>query len=234
MLVLTVVDNGIFIGQDGKPSRSTPIDWPAPPEETALVQPYVFSVLPAGTVPISQIEGESVSQPNNPSFIGTTVVEIRSSITLAPVQTLPVPFIPTISETPQILTNQTVRVLTPSPPAKSPLFLVTTPTDRATSTAEGSTIWQFHLKPWGEQVHELVVAEAYADALSLLESIEATLLPDKVCYIVFLKRISNGVYHRKRDCASFVGCTLCLNTVLENSVTQSPHLLTSTSILPKW
>ena len=27
-------DQGIFVGKDGKPSRTTQIDWPAPPDET--------------------------------------------------------------------------------------------------------------------------------------------------------------------------------------------------------
>ncbi len=71
--MLTGIDNGLFVGKDGKQSRATPIDWPAPPEETALVQPYVFSVLPPGTVPSSQVEGISGTQSSNSSFVGTTV-----------------------------------------------------------------------------------------------------------------------------------------------------------------
>lgn len=36
------------------------------------------------------------------------------------------------------------------------------------------------MKPWGEQVDELVEAESYKEALELLETIEAAILPDKV------------------------------------------------------
>ena len=36
------------------------------------------------------------------------------------------------------------------------------------------------MKPWGEQIDELVEAALYSDALALLESIDAALLPDKV------------------------------------------------------
>jgi Vam6/Vps39-like protein vacuolar protein sorting-associated protein 39 len=47
--------------------------------------------------------------------------------------------------------------------------------------SEGSSIWCFRMKSWGEQVGELVDAGKYADALALLDTIDAVLLPDKVC-----------------------------------------------------
>ena len=37
------------------------------------------------------------------------------------------------------------------------------------------------MRPWGEQVDELVDAGKYAEALALLDTIDATFLPDKVC-----------------------------------------------------
>jgi hypothetical protein len=37
------------------------------------------------------------------------------------------------------------------------------------------------MKPWGEQVDELVDAGKYAEALALLDTIDAAFLPDKVC-----------------------------------------------------
>lgn len=70
--------------------------------------------------------------------------------------------------------------MTSVPSAKSPLFLVTTPTDRTAATAEGSTIWQFNMKPWAEQIDELVQEGQYADALALLDTIDEAVLPDKV------------------------------------------------------
>lgn len=36
------------------------------------------------------------------------------------------------------------------------------------------------MKPWGEQIDELVDTGSYADALALLESIDSVVLPDKV------------------------------------------------------
>lgn len=112
----------------------------------------------------------------------SSVIEVRSSISLQPSQMLPLPFVPppatTTTAAPPV---HVARLLTASPPAKSPLFLVTTPTDRASITALGSTVWSFYMKPWPEQVDEQVEAGSYADALALLESIDRALLPDKVC-----------------------------------------------------
>ena len=115
----------------------------------------------------------------SPSFIPSSVLEIRSSLSLLPSQTIPLPFIPSPSATSTFQPNYAARLLTSSPPAKSPLFLITTPTDRATATTEGSSIWSVSMRPWGEQVDELVEAGSYSDALALLNSIESPLLPDK-------------------------------------------------------
>jgi len=159
----------------------------------AFLKPYVFSVLPAGTVPVhpvdtssststQQTQAQSQSQPY-PSFIPTTVVQIHSSLSLLPNQTIPFPFSsPSGSDRtlPAPSGNATIRLMTSSPSAKSPLFLVTTPTDKASATAEGSTIWQFDMKPWAEQIDELVQVGQYADALVLLDTIEEAVLPDKV------------------------------------------------------
>lgn len=70
--------------------------------------------------------------------------------------------------------------MSPSPTTNTSLFLVTTPTDRTAATAEGSSIWHFEMKPWADQLDELVLAGRYSDALKLLETIDARSLPDKV------------------------------------------------------
>lgn len=141
----------------------------------ALVKPYLFSIMPPGTVP--KEGGGTV-----PSFFQSSVVQIRSSISLTPVQSLNFP--PGSSSSVSLATspaqNHTVRLLTPSPSSKSPLYFVRTPTDRTTATAQGSAIWQVFMKPWGEQVDELVSVGAYSDALALLDITDSVVLPDKV------------------------------------------------------
>ncbi|KZT07657.1 uncharacterized protein LAESUDRAFT_742773 [Laetiporus sulphureus 93-53] len=168
-------NNGIFVGVEAKATRSAHIDWPAPPDELAFLKPYIFSLLPSGSVPMSQIAGRSELTPSQPSFVPSPVVEIRSSLSSSLVQMLPFP--PVHDESSQ--TQHIVRLLTSSPAAKSSVFLMTAPADRSTATAVGSTIWQFRMKPWSEQIDELVEAGSYSDALALVNSIDDALLPDK-------------------------------------------------------
>ncbi|KAH9856486.1 hypothetical protein C2E23DRAFT_865919 [Lenzites betulinus] len=166
-------NNGFVVGHDGKPIRSENIDWPAPPEEIAIATPYVFVVLPSGSVPTSQVEGVQATSPS--TFVTSPVIEIRSSISLSPVQTIPFP--PTASNTP--VTAHSVRLLCPSPSSKSPVFVVSTPTDRTAAANTGSSIWRFRMKPWDQQISELVEAGSYTEALALLDSLDAALVADK-------------------------------------------------------
>ncbi|KAJ7911467.1 hypothetical protein B0H13DRAFT_2660518 [Mycena leptocephala] len=184
--VLILRDNeGVFIGPDATPSRSASIEWPAPPEEIAFVKPYIFSVLPPGSIPPQSPKpgAEASGTGSQATATPTTVIQIRSSISLLPTQTLSFPFNHPSSSSPTLhhspTTNAAVRLLTPSASAKSPLFFVTTPTDKAAAAAEGSTIWQFKMKSWDAQIDELVVAGQYSDALALLDTIDTIALPDK-------------------------------------------------------
>ena len=142
--------------------------------------------MPSGVVPSGDVKEFARNTSASVSFIQTSVVQIRSSLSFLPVQTLPFPFTSPPSSSTSVLAapppsaNSTIRLLTSSISAKSPLFLVTTPTDRTQAAAEGSRIWQFRMKPWSEQVDELVRDESYSDALALLEIIDEALLPDKV------------------------------------------------------
>ena len=83
-----------------------------------------------------------------------------------------------VGTTPPPVPNATLRLLTPSS-AKPEIFLISTPVDKNAATAEGSTIWRFNMKPWSEQIDELILAGQYSDALVLLESIDESSLPDK-------------------------------------------------------
>ncbi|KIY68727.1 hypothetical protein CYLTODRAFT_436489 [Cylindrobasidium torrendii FP15055 ss-10] len=158
-------NEGYFLTADGKEARPASMVLPTIPEDIAYVKPYLFNVFPPATIPLN---GGETAHP-------TSVLQIRSSLSLQPAQTIPFPFRhpSTTSTTP--LLNATIRVLTPTPAAKSPLYLITTPTDRATTTAEGSTIWRFDIKPWSDQIDELVASENYGEALSLLGTISPPL-----------------------------------------------------------
>ncbi|KAJ7180691.1 vacuolar sorting protein 39 domain 2-domain-containing protein [Mycena filopes] len=178
--VLILKDNeGIFIGPDAGPSRPGSIEWPAPPEEIAFVKPNIFSVLPPGSIsPSSPKPGvEPPGTAPQSAITPTSVVQIRSSISLLSTQTLSFPFTHSVSASSTM--NASVRLMTASSAGKSTLFLVTTPTDRAAATTEGSTIWQLKMKSWDTQIDELVKAGQYADALTLLDTIDLIALADK-------------------------------------------------------
>ncbi|KAF9007557.1 hypothetical protein BDQ17DRAFT_1350883 [Cyathus striatus] len=175
---ITKDNEGIFIGTDAKPSRPATIEWPSPPEDIAFVKPYIMSVLPANTVPLRSPE-RSISPPPA-TFIPTSVLQVRSSLSMHISQTIPFPFDAPESTPTTPVPNATIRLLTSTSSSRSPLYLVTTPTDRAAAISEGSSIWQFHMKLWAEQIDELIVEGHYADALALLDTLDETSLPDKI------------------------------------------------------
>ncbi|KAK2460159.1 hypothetical protein APHAL10511_007838 [Amanita phalloides] len=183
---LVVRDNlGTFVGKDGKLSRPANVEWPAAPEEAAFVKPYIFSVLPAGTIPVPLTGSSSGSVNAAQSYNSSTVIQIRSSLSLLPVQTLPFPFVNSsdssisLSATLPAAQNAAVRLLTPSNHSNPRLFMVTTPVDRTLAANEGSTIWQIDMRTWTEQLDELVMSGQYSDALALLDVIDENTLPDK-------------------------------------------------------
>ncbi|KAF9472733.1 hypothetical protein BDN70DRAFT_886627 [Pholiota conissans] len=178
-LLIAKDGQGFFIGPDAKLSRPTTIDWHALPEEIAFVNPYIFSVLPAGTVPIpAQLSDTSstISSTTQPSFIPTSVLQIQSSLSLQIVQRLPFPF--NASETTAIQ-NALIRLMTPSNTNKSPLYVLSTPVDKTAAASEGTSLWRFTMKPWSDQLDELVLAGQYSDALALLDALDDTAVPDK-------------------------------------------------------
>ena len=152
----------------------------------AFIKPYIASVLPAGTVPVPSTGSSSGSVNAPQSFNPTPVIQIRSSLSLLPIQSLPFPFVDSsgssimLSATLSATQNATIRLLTPSNDPKPRLFMLTTPIDRTAALNEGSMLWQTNMKTWTEQLDELVLAEQYSDALGLLDVVDETMLLDKV------------------------------------------------------
>lgn len=172
---------GVFLSEEGKPTRRDGIEWPAIPEEVGFIKPYVFSILPASTSSSKQA----------PTF---PVLQIRSASTLLAVQTLPFPPLEDVQQvstksntaTPPLTQiahlaghSPTVRLLTPSAGVKPPLYITVTPTERGAMERDGCSIWCLEMKSWGKQIDELVEAEEFQEALGLLNSIDDVLLEDK-------------------------------------------------------
>ena len=145
---------------------------------SAFVKPYIFSTLPAGAVPTQALEtSPTTSAQVQPSFNSTTVVQVQSSLSLQISQIMPFPFnLPEANAT----QNANVRLLTSSSSAKCPMYMMSTPTDKTAASIEGSSIWCFSMRPWSEQIDELVMTGQYSDALALLDTVDSALLPDKV------------------------------------------------------
>jgi hypothetical protein len=152
----------------------------------AFLKPYIVSVLPPGSVPTSSrldltlpSSASTTAMPSQSQqiIVQTSVVQIRSSLSLLPTQNIPFPFVSAPSAT---TGNSTVRLLTHLPSAQPSLYAVTTPTDKTLAAQDGSSIWHFCMKSWAEQVDELVAAGSYVDALALLDTIDQAVLPDKV------------------------------------------------------
>jgi len=170
---------GVFLSEDGKPTRRDGIEWPAIPEEVGFIKPYVFSILPASATTSKQA----------PSF---PLLQVRSASTLVAVQTLPFPplvetqttskgaTVPPTTKLSQLAGHApTVRLLTPSTGGKPPLYVIVTPTERGAMERDGCSIWCLEMKSWGKQIDELVEAEEFQEALALLNSIDDVLLEDK-------------------------------------------------------
>ncbi|KAG8694933.1 Vacuolar morphogenesis protein 6 [Ceratobasidium sp. 395] len=182
---------GLFFGVDGQTTRPLGVDWPAAPEETVYTKPYIISSFLPHSLPASSGTDHSASPGSlatltqQTSTIPNSALQIRSSLSLQPVQTLRFPFVedpvkaaaPATAAKPGATSKQpapppphALRLLTTTPGSGSgsPAYVLSTPTDRTALASEGSTLWALILRPWATQVEELVHLGKYADALALL------------------------------------------------------------------
>ncbi|KAF8604609.1 hypothetical protein BDV93DRAFT_537690 [Ceratobasidium sp. AG-I] len=211
---------GLFFGVDGQTTRPLGVDWPTSPEETVYTKPYIISSFPPNTLPSTSEIDHSVSSTTLATLtqqtptIPNSALQIRSSLSLQPVQTLRFPFIkdpPRVASPPPTTAKggaakapgppppHTLRLLTTTPGTgpSAPTFVLSTPTDRAALASEGSTLWALVLRPWGAQVDELVHAGKYADALALLGVVSVQ--PDPTKHIQGLRAVQlfkEGTYEK--------------------------------------
>ncbi|EPQ27516.1 uncharacterized protein PFL1_05054 [Pseudozyma flocculosa PF-1] len=170
--VLVMRDHaGIFFGADGKPTRRDGIEWPAAPDEVAYAKPYVFAVLPGGSVP-------SLKQSSAPNA-AFPVLQVRSASTLIAVQTLCFPPLLSPTSPPGYSAPPSVRLLTTSASNKPPIYVVVSPTDRGAQERDGSTVWRLDMHGWSQQIDELLQKGEFEEALALLDSVDEVILEDK-------------------------------------------------------
>jgi hypothetical protein len=170
--------------------------FPAGTVPSQILDGLTESVSTAGAAAVGGLVGTATGQQQAPSMIPTSVVQIHSSISPHISQIFPIPFsIPSLPTTESTATASTIATTTAVPPqnaiihiplsassTQSPLYVITTPTDKAAAQAEGSSIWQFVMRPWADQIDELVLGRLYSDALELLDVVNDSALSDKVCH----------------------------------------------------
>ena len=78
--------------------------------------------------------------------------------------------------------------------------MMTTPIDKTAALTEGSSIWCFSMRPWPEQIDELVNAGQYSDALALLDNVDGASLPDKVgASLLPIMTFTESLYRSKEE-----------------------------------
>ncbi|KAF8127072.1 hypothetical protein EV363DRAFT_1518382 [Boletus edulis] len=148
-VVIVKENQGFVIDVDAK-TQGNSINWPSQPEEIAFVNPYIFSILPAGTVPIATEPSNGLNNASLPTssstpphataqsqtqspFIQAPVIQIISSINMLPVQTIAFPFAPPSSFQNNAgasfanVANSSLRLLTTNVASTLPGTSLTTP-----------------------------------------------------------------------------------------------------------
>lgn len=160
---------GILLSADGKPTRQEGIEWPITPDSTIFVHPYIISVLPAVAAASTFTSKLTFGALSSAAETSQPNVQVLSSKTLAQVQLLRLP------ET----GVRMVSLPTLSSGAKPPIYICSSPTDRAALETEGTTVWKLEMERWDTQVNELVRKGEFEEAIALLDSIDQVFLEDK-------------------------------------------------------
>ena len=213
---------GIFLSSNGTPTRSTSLQWPAPPESVAVSNPFIFSIVPH-TV--------SVGPSNSSSSLPTCAIQIHLAPTLRPQQTLMTLSLPSIGGltagslcSVELSTNTLASSVAPS----TKFLLISTPLDKSLSTTEGSSIWTVEACDLGEMIDQLVRDGHVGDAISLVESVGET----------GFAPVSFGYSSSTAECDSLGAChisrrfTQYSNSLKVNTKPLWRHSLCSISIPP--
>ncbi|KAG8213472.1 hypothetical protein J3R82DRAFT_12007 [Butyriboletus roseoflavus] len=217
--VVVVRENQGFVFDVDAKTKDNSINWPTQPEEIAFVNPYIFSILPAGTVPLtaepsnglgnatlptssSSLPQATLQSQTQPSFVHAPVIQIISSISMLPVQTIAFPFLQATTSIANVA-NSSLRLLTTNVTSThlpttlataskipSRLFLISTPLDRTLATSEGTSIWRFTMRDWDAQIEELVSRASYTEALALLDHVYGSSTSPKRTLILALNAVS--------------------------------------------
>ena len=167
-------DQAVFLATDGSAGDGRAISYDSDPEDILMCPPYIIALL---TPP------SSAPQKQEPAHI-----QLHTISSLQLMQDLTVPL--TASNTAlagsksakNAVAQGPARLLTCSTGNKAPLVVVTpsnAPDASTASTAQSSSLYLLEMSSWADQIDEMVSQGQYEAALSLLESLEDIVLPDK-------------------------------------------------------
>ncbi|KAF8311952.1 hypothetical protein DL93DRAFT_2060501 [Clavulina sp. PMI_390] len=229
-VIVTKEMSSFFIGPEGKLSRSIGISWGAIPDDSVFVKPYVLSILPGSSTILAAARAATPASTTQPR------IQVRSTLSLSNVQTLAHPFpAPTPTTAPTATAtedNVLMRVLTASPNSRSPAFVLTTPTDKA-SAMQGSTIWMLNMQSWAAQLDELVDAEKYEEALMLLDIIDPASLEDKPRRYAFIRSLYAMDLFAKGSYDEAINIFLELNVNPAKVVALYPEVVSGRLFVPR-
>lgn len=150
-----MVDSAILLPSDGALASARVIEYSAAPEELLVCLPYLIALVPS-------------KDSHFPSL------QVHSLLSLSLVQTIALSSVDTKSKM--------VSLLTATSPCKSPIAFLTSSISVQVQSAKQSSVSSIStltMPSWSVQIDELVYNGSYEEALSLLESVEDILLPDK-------------------------------------------------------
>ncbi|WWC68549.1 uncharacterized protein I206_102478 [Kwoniella pini CBS 10737] len=167
-------DTGAFLSSEGNYTRTESLQWPGPPDALAFSNPHIYSVVPV--LPSSSTSSSQTIP------VPTVQIHLAPTLTLRQAFKLPEPptggqavshMINTFKASPSLIPAE---VMNPS----TKMLIVSTPTDRHLSQAEGSSIWTLQSGDIGEEVDQLVKEGRVSDAIGLVEAVgEVGLSPSR-------------------------------------------------------
>ena len=169
-------DQGVFYDEAGRLINATPIDFSgdAVPEDLAFADPYVLSVLPAGsqTVPSKlEIRLKQTLSIQQVFEVGSSAIDPDS------------PVAATIGA--GHINSASIRCLTTGVDAKDhtdevsrlsrpvSAFFLSTPADKLQLQTDGSTVWCLRGERWGEILDDAMVTGRFEDGRGILRGIRS-------------------------------------------------------------
>nr|XP_018264809.1 uncharacterized protein I303_02989 [Kwoniella dejecticola CBS 10117]OBR86967.1 hypothetical protein I303_02989 [Kwoniella dejecticola CBS 10117] len=157
--------DGAFLSSEGNYTRTESLQWPGPPDALGFANPYIYSVVPV--LPSSSASTSSAIP------IPTIQIHLAPTLILRQALTLPSPSAGGLSVSHMMTTIKASPSTVPAENmvSSTKMLVVSTPTDKQLSQAEGSSIWALNSGEIGDEVDQLVKEGRVSDAIGLVEAV---------------------------------------------------------------